>query len=155
MVRLFVRHKVSDYAAWRKGYDAFEPARVKLGAQGHAVYRDVDDVNDVTVWHDFSNLEAYRALAVHARRIGMRGAICIHPAQVPILNDVFGGTREEVAAARQLLEVFDRSVAAGKGAVAHQGRMIDEPIANRARRFLQRHDALKAHRHAASQGTTQ
>ncbi|HEX2544287.1 MAG TPA: CoA ester lyase [Ramlibacter sp.] len=98
---------------------------------------------------DFSNPEAYRALAVHAKRIGMRGAVCIHPAQVPILNDVFGGTEEEAQQARQLLEVFDASVAAGQGAVAHQGRMIDEPIAIRARRFLQRHDALRARRHAA------
>ena len=103
---------------------------------------------------DFSNPEAYRALAVHAKRIGMRGSICIHPAQVPVLNGVFGGTEEEAAAARQLLAVFDASVAAGKGAVAYQGRMIDEPIAIRARRFLARHDALKARRHAAGPGVT-
>ena len=102
---------------------------------------------------DFGNLAAYRELAVHAKRIGMRGAICIHPAQVPVLNEVFGGTAKEVAAARQLLAVFDASVAAGKGAVAHLGRMIDEPIAIRARRFLQRHDALKARREATGQGT--
>ena len=43
------------------------------------------------------------------------------------------------------------SVAAGQGAVAHEGRMIDEPIAVRARRFLQRHDALQARRDAARQ----
>lgn len=98
---------------------------------------------------DFSNPEAYRALAVHARRIGMRGAVCIHPAQVPVLNEVFGGTEEEAANARRLLQVFDASVAAGKGAVAHEGRMVDEPIAIKARRFLQRHDALQARRQAA------
>jgi citrate lyase subunit beta/citryl-CoA lyase len=100
---------------------------------------------------DFSNPEAYRALAVLARRIGLRGSICIHPAQVPIINEVFGGSDAEAASARRLLEVFDASVAAGKGAVAHEGRMIDEPIAIRARRFLARHDALKARR-AAAQG---
>jgi citrate lyase subunit beta/citryl-CoA lyase len=98
---------------------------------------------------DFSNPEAYRALAMHARRIGMRGAICIHPAQVPVINEVFGGSEEEAAAARRLLEVFDASVAAGKGAVAHEGRMLDEPVAIRARRFLARRDALQARRAAA------
>jgi citrate lyase subunit beta/citryl-CoA lyase len=98
---------------------------------------------------DFSNPDAYRALAVLAKRIGMRGAVCIHPAQVPILNEVFGGTEEEAEQARGLLQVFDASVAAGKGAVAWQGRMIDEPIAIKARRFLQRHDALRARRKAA------
>lgn len=99
---------------------------------------------------DFSNPDAYRSLAMQARRIGMRGAICIHPAQVPVINEVFGGTAEEASAARRLLEVFDASVAAGRGAVAHEGRMIDEPIAIRARRFLQRHDSLQARRAAAA-----
>ncbi|MFL6693830.1 MAG: HpcH/HpaI aldolase/citrate lyase family protein [Ramlibacter sp.] len=100
---------------------------------------------------DFSNLENYRALAQHARRIGLRGSVCIHPAQVPVLNEVFGGTSEEADAARRLVRAFDASVAAGHGAVAHEGRMVDEPIAARARRFLQRHDALQARR-AATQG---
>ena len=102
---------------------------------------------------DFSNPEAYRALAVHARRIGMRGAICIHPAQVPVINEVFGGSEDEADNARRLLEVFDASVAAGRGAVAHEGRMLDEPIAIRARRFLQRHDALQARRLASGNAT--
>ena len=84
---------------------------------------------------------AYRALAVHAKRIGIRGAVCIHPAQVPVLNDVFGGTDEEAVAATRLLAAFDAAIAQGKGAVALDGKMIDVPIANRARRFLQRRNA--------------
>ena len=34
----------------------------------------------------------------------------------------------------------------GRGAVAHEGRMIDEPIAIRARRFVERYDALQTRR---------
>ena len=101
---------------------------------------------------EFTDLDAYRAVAMKARRIGMRGSICIHPAQVPVINAVFGGTAEEADRARRLLAVFDASVAAGRGAVAHEGRMIDEPIAIRARRFLQRYDALQAHRARGSRG---
>jgi heme-degrading monooxygenase HmoA len=63
MIRMFVRHKVRDYTAWRKGYDGFDSARIKLGVRGHAVYRDVDDKNEVTVWHDFETVEAAKALA--------------------------------------------------------------------------------------------
>ncbi len=75
MVRMFVRHKVHDYATWRKGYDAFESTRNKLGAKGHAVYRDVDDGNDVTAWHDFDNLDAAKALAnSHDLREAMKSA---------------------------------------------------------------------------------
>jgi len=63
VVRIFVRHKVQDYAAWRKGYDAFEPTRVKMAVRGQAIYRDIDDGNDITVWHDFDSLEAAKAFA--------------------------------------------------------------------------------------------
>ena len=53
MVRMFVRHPVTDYDAWRKVYDAFD--RGSLGVRQHAVYRSVDDSNDITVWHDFDD----------------------------------------------------------------------------------------------------
>jgi citrate lyase subunit beta/citryl-CoA lyase len=100
---------------------------------------------------EFTDLQAYRAVAMNAKAIGMRGAICIHPSQVAVINEVFGGTAEEADAARRLLAVFDASVAAGRGAVAHEGRMIDEPIAVKARRFLARYDALQARRARATQ----
>ena len=93
---------------------------------------------------DFSDPLAYRALAVHAKRIGMRGAVCIHPAQVQVLNEVFGGTDDEAAAATRLLEAFDAGIARGKGAIALDGKMIDVPIATRARLFLQRRNARLA-----------
>jgi len=99
---------------------------------------------------EFTDLDAYRATALRARRLGLRGSICIHPAQVPVINEVFGGTAEEAERARRLLAVFDASKAAGRGAVAHEGRMVDEPIAIRARRFLQRYDALQARRAGAA-----
>ena len=93
---------------------------------------------------DFSDPPAYRALAVQAKRIGMRGAVCIHPAQVQVLNEVFGGTDDEAAAATRLLEAFDAGIARGKGAIALDGKMIDVPIATRARLFLQRRNARLA-----------
>jgi citrate lyase subunit beta/citryl-CoA lyase len=65
---------------------------------------------------------------------------------VPVINEVFGGSAEEADGARRLLAVFDASVAAGRGAIAHEGKMIDEPIAIRARRFLQRYDELQLRR---------
>ena len=38
MVRLFVRHTVADYGAWRKAYDAFDAQRAPMGVISHAVY---------------------------------------------------------------------------------------------------------------------
>ena len=56
-VRMFISHEVSDYAAWRKVYDGFDATRRKLGVTGQAVYRSVDNPNDVTVTHDFKGVD--------------------------------------------------------------------------------------------------
>jgi ABC-type sugar transport system substrate-binding protein len=61
--RMFVRHEVSNYAQWRKAFDAFGPALRKLGVIYKAVYQSADDPNDVTVIHDFHTLEQAKAFA--------------------------------------------------------------------------------------------
>ena len=61
MVRLFIHHHVSDYAAWREVYDSFGDAQREHGVRAEAVYRGIDDPNDVTVTHDFDDAEAAKA----------------------------------------------------------------------------------------------
>lgn len=61
MVRMFIRHEVADYDAWRAVYDSFD--REALGVVAHAVCRSLDDPSDVTVWHDFESAEAAHAFA--------------------------------------------------------------------------------------------
>jgi hypothetical protein len=75
MIRMFVRHPVSDFARWKQAYDDFDAERKSMGVIGHAVYQAADDSNDVTVWHDFSTLQAARDFAGSARlREVMSGA---------------------------------------------------------------------------------
>jgi hypothetical protein len=61
MVRMFVRHNVQDYEAWRKAYDELDQQRRSMGVTGDAVFQSIDDPNDVTAWHDFDTAEAARA----------------------------------------------------------------------------------------------
>jgi quinol monooxygenase YgiN len=58
MIRAFIRHHVSDYAAWREVYDGFDETQREHGVRAEAVYRAVDDPNDVTVTHDFDDAAA-------------------------------------------------------------------------------------------------
>lgn len=79
-VRMFVRHEVADYGAWRKVYDAFAPTQKKLDVIYKAVYQSTDDPNDVTVIHDFHSLEKAKAFAASAElkaameKSGVKGA---------------------------------------------------------------------------------
>jgi citrate lyase subunit beta/citryl-CoA lyase len=85
---------------------------------------------------DFSDTEAVRRAAREARAFGFDGASCIHPSLVPILNEAFAPTPEEIAHARAMIAAFDASVAAGAGAFALDGKMVDEPVVARARALL-------------------
>jgi hypothetical protein len=60
---MFVRHKVNDYAAWRKAYDNFEATRSGMGASGHEIFQTADNPNEITAWHDFDSLEKAQAFA--------------------------------------------------------------------------------------------
>ena len=62
-VRVFVRHEVNDYGAWRKEYDAFQPEGKTMGAISGAVYQSVDNPNDVTVTQDFKTAQEAKAFA--------------------------------------------------------------------------------------------
>ncbi len=62
-VRLFVQHKVTDYATWRKTYDAFDATRKKLGVTAQAVFQVDGEPNNVVVTHDFATLAKAKAFA--------------------------------------------------------------------------------------------
>ena len=51
-VRMYIRHEVSDYAAWRKAYDGFDAPRRTMGVTAQAIYQSADNPNDISV-HDF------------------------------------------------------------------------------------------------------
>lgn len=67
MVRMFIRHPVSDYAKWRAAYDAFDEERAGIGVTAHAVYSEASDPNDVMVTHDFDDLSTAQSFADSSR----------------------------------------------------------------------------------------
>ncbi len=78
------------------------------------------------------DVDAIRADSHDARALGMGAKLCIHPAQVPVVNDVFGVSDEQRDwAAAVLAEAQNHS-----GAFSFEGDMIDEPILKRARLIL-------------------
>jgi citrate lyase subunit beta / citryl-CoA lyase len=89
-----------------------------------------------TVTPDFRNADLLRREAEEARRDGFQGKIAIHPAQVPLINEVFTPTPAAVAKARAIVAAFDANP--GKGAVAIEGVMYDRPHLARACRVLAR-----------------
>jgi len=91
----------------------------------------------------FRDLEAFRATIQHARRLGFLGALCIHPDQVPILNDEFRPTGEEVAYATKVITVYEEALHEGRGSIEVDGKMIDIPVVQRFQAIVDRDKAIK------------
>jgi citrate lyase subunit beta/citryl-CoA lyase len=85
---------------------------------------------------DFSDLEAFRRVAEESRALGLRGAPCVHPSQVPVLNEVFSPTAAELERARRVVDEYERALAAGVGAITVDGDFVDVPFYEQAKRLL-------------------
>lgn len=85
---------------------------------------------------DFSNSERFMKEAQQAKSLGFTGKLCIHPSQVPLANQSFSSTPEEIQQAIELLKVYDEAVANGTASIVHNGQMVDEALAKQARRIL-------------------
>ncbi|MFQ5426422.1 MAG: aldolase/citrate lyase family protein, partial [Gaiellales bacterium] len=88
------------------------------------------------VFPDFKDLEALRCEAEEARALGFGGKHAIHPAQLPVIAEVFAPSEAELQRDRDIVEAFDESEGRGVAAIHIDGRFIDYPVAERARRRL-------------------
>jgi citrate lyase subunit beta/citryl-CoA lyase len=90
----------------------------------------------------FGDDAAFAQMVQRSRRFGFAMATCVHPRQVAIVNEVYGVSAAEVDAARRILKENDVHSAAGRGAFQLDGKMVDEPVVERARRVVRRFEAL-------------
>jgi citrate lyase subunit beta/citryl-CoA lyase len=98
-----------------------------------AAARGIMGIGMATGIANFTELDAFGAEARRAHGMGLTGAMCIHPNQVGVLNASFGYSEAQVADAQGILAAWDARV---DGVVSHNGKMIDQPVVERARRFL-------------------
>jgi citrate lyase subunit beta/citryl-CoA lyase len=91
----------------------------------------------------YGDWDAFRRMVRRSRQFGFLGAGCIHPGQVPIVNEEYSPSAEEAAYARRIVEQNAVAEAAGRGSFAIDGRMIDVPVVRRAQRLLARLAAIE------------
>jgi citrate lyase subunit beta/citryl-CoA lyase len=91
---------------------------------------------------NFADLDVLADDVRRSRAFGFVGAFCIHPSQVPVLNAGFAPSENEVARARRIVAALDAAEHHGAASAALDGRMIDVPVADRARGVLRRADLI-------------
>ena len=90
------------------------------------------------VYIRYKDLDGLAREARQAAAWGFDGKQVIHPAQVPVVQAAFTPSDEDIAAAQQVLEAYERAKAQGLGVVGLEGKMIDMPMVKAARRVLAR-----------------
>ncbi|MFN4058013.1 MAG: HpcH/HpaI aldolase/citrate lyase family protein [Roseinatronobacter sp.] len=93
---------------------------------------------------DFNDPDGYIAAAQRAAALGFEGKWAIHPSQIAMANDVFSPPEAEVTRARRIIEELRKAEAAGKGAAALDGKMIDAASERMAMNVLSLADAIAA-----------
>jgi citrate lyase subunit beta/citryl-CoA lyase len=79
-----------------------------------------------------------------ARVMGFDGKQCIHPSQLTVVNRMFGPTHDEVMRAKAVVEAYEKAVQSGRGAIGHDGKMIDMANIRMARAVLRKFDTQTA-----------
>ncbi|MEU0839669.1 CoA ester lyase [Streptomyces sp. NPDC005962] len=83
---------------------------------------------------------ALTADIAHARRLGFTGKLCVHPSQLRPVADGFAPSGAELRWARAVLDAGE----AGEAVTTVDGRMVDKPVLDRARRMLASHPTIRA-----------
>ena len=107
---------VSDYPG-----DFWHFARFQVVTAARAAGIDAIDAP----YPAYQDPDGYRRSATHASLLGFDGKWAIHPSQIPIAHEVFSPTPEEIADAREAIEVYRASEEEGVGAIGRDGRLVD------------------------------
>ncbi|MFD4838382.1 HpcH/HpaI aldolase/citrate lyase family protein [Achromobacter sp. NPDC058515] len=85
---------------------------------------------------NLNDMDRFESSVREARNLGFTGSVAIHPRQVPVINRGFSPSAEEREWARQVVLAAEAGRAEGRGVVILHGRMVDQPLVDRARRWL-------------------
>jgi citrate lyase subunit beta/citryl-CoA lyase len=89
-----------------------------------------------TVFVNFRDTEGLRLECQAAVRDGFTAKMAIHPDQIPVINEAFTPSADEVAQSEEIVQLFADNPQAG--ALALRGQMVDKAHVARAERILAR-----------------
>jgi len=94
------------------------------------------------VFGDINDAAGLAEETAYARALGFKGKYVIHPSQVDPVNAIFAPEEEEIDVARKIVAAFEEATTRGEGSIQVDGRMIDLPVAKRARELLAEADEI-------------
>jgi citrate lyase subunit beta/citryl-CoA lyase len=90
-----------------------------------------------TPWTAIDDQEGLLRETAEGRQLGYVAKQAIHPSQIPLIHQVFAPTADEVAWAHRVVDAYAEAIGRGTGAINLDGKLIDVPMVERARRVLE------------------
>jgi citrate lyase subunit beta / citryl-CoA lyase len=90
----------------------------------------------ISSWWNIKDLEGLERDARWNRSLGYRGQTVMHPSHVPIVNQVYTPTPEEIAFHKGLILAMEEARRQGIAAVTYKGDMVDEAMVKTSREML-------------------
>jgi citrate lyase subunit beta-like protein len=122
----------------------FARSAIVTASRAHDLPSTIDLVHTA---YKSSSVDRSSALAVleeesqAGKRLGFNGKQCIHPSQVATVQSVFTPDSKEVEWAMRVVIADEKAAASGRGAWSLEGKMVDVPVANKAKMIIQRAEA--------------
>jgi citrate lyase subunit beta / citryl-CoA lyase len=95
-----------------------------------------------TVWAALKDTDGFARSVRRVKELGFQGKLCIHPDQVPVVNECFRPTESELSHARRVVDAFAQAERDGLAAIQVDGQFVDYPIVYRAQRLIARAKAI-------------
>src|SRR5699024_734919 len=105
----------------------YSRSKIILSSRVYGIEKPID-----TVYTDFRDLRGFEKSCTFVRTLGFGGKLLIHPNQIDIANATFSPSADEIEFAEKVVSLAEKN----KGAFNLEGKMVDRPIIEKARRII-------------------
>jgi citrate lyase subunit beta/citryl-CoA lyase len=115
----------------KEGNEIFTARTIVVNAAAAADVQSID-----TPYTDANDEEGLLADTELAKQLGFKGKLSINPRQIETIHTVFNPSLTDIDWAEQVIDAMAKAAAEGSGVASLNGKMVDLPIVNRAKRIL-------------------
>jgi len=96
------------------------------------------------VCNNYKDFDVTKTEALEGAQMGYCGKQVIHPNQIPVVQEAFSPTAEEVEKAKQIKMEYEQQMAEGKGALGMKGNLVDMPVYRQAKQLLEKAELIRS-----------